>query len=245
MIHTAKTALITGAAKRVGRAIALHLAAQGWNIALHYHRSRSDAERTAAEIAALGRKAALIEADLADADAVARIFPAAQNALGTVSLLINNASVFGRDALANFTRDSWGAHMDINLYAPLLLSRDFAAAWKDIGQTGGNIIHLTDGCEGWSLSPNFLTYTLSKAGLAALVPLLAQELAPAIRVNAIAPGFTLPSPFEDQAAFEKLAGHAPLKCLSSPEEVCGAVDFIINSQSVTGQTLALNGGLHL
>jgi NAD(P)-dependent dehydrogenase (short-subunit alcohol dehydrogenase family) len=235
-----RTALITGAARRLGREIALSLASEGWDIALHYNSSVKDALELAALIRRGKRKCHLLRADLNDANEVAHVFPALAR-LGVVpQCLINSAAAFEKDTLETFTPESWQLHMNINLLAPLLLMRDFAAHYKG---AAGNIINITDGLSGWSMSSGFLSYALSKQGLAKTTRMLARDLAPRIRVNAVAPGPTLPGKQDKKDTFAKLKKIIPLKQVSSPLEVCHAIRYILSSPSLTGQTLSLSGGM--
>jgi NAD(P)-dependent dehydrogenase (short-subunit alcohol dehydrogenase family) len=235
-----RTALITGAAVRVGQAIALSLADNGWDIAFHYNRSEKPAEKLAKLIRSKRRKATLVQADLADSASVARLIPTLSKQGIKLDCLINNAAAFGKNDLANLNSQNWYAHMDVNLFAPLLLMRDFAAQYKG---TSGNIINITDGMLGWSISPKYLSYSLSKLGLGNATELLARELAPRIRINAIAPGPTLEGAQDKKDTFAKLAKIIPLKRTSSPKEICDAVHFLLSASSVTGQQIALSGGL--
>ena len=236
-----KTALITGAALRVGRALALSLAGAGWDIALHYSSSEKPARELAKVITGMGRKVHLAQADLRDLSAVACVIPSLAQQNVALDCLINNAAAFDKDALATLDPDKFHAQMDTNLVAPLLLIRDFAAHYKG---EDGNIINLTDGLAGWSMSSTFLSYSLSKLGLTHATRMLALELAPRIRVNAIAPGATLASKHDTKETFAKLKEIIPLKRVSSPEEVCIAMQFLLSSPSVTGQILSLSGGLN-
>ncbi len=237
----AKTVLITGAALRVGRSLALSLADAGWDIALHYNTSEKPARELAALIAGKGRKAHLAQADLAREQSVSGIFPALAKQGIIPDALINNAATFEKDSLGTIDHKHWHAQMDTNLFAPLLLMRDFAAHYKG---DGGNIINITDGLAGWSMSSNFLSYSLSKVGLAHATRMLAHEFAPRIRVNAIAPGATLASKHDTKETFAKLKEIVPLKRVSSPEEVCDAALFLLSAPSVTGQIISLSGGLN-
>jgi len=236
----ARTILITGAGKRLGRAFALSLARAGWNVAVHYHRSEKEAKETAAEIESLSRKAYLVQADLNDTDAVSGIFPALAKQGARIDALINSAAAFEKDTLATLTQESWREHMQVNLLAPLLLMRDFARHYKG---AEGCIINITDGLQGWSMSPAFLSYALSKESLTHATRMLARELAPAIRINAIAPGATLEGKQDKEDTFAKLAGIIPLKRTGSIEEVARALHFLLESPSVTGQVLMLSGGM--
>ncbi len=241
MTHTSHIALITGGAKRVGREIALHLARSGWDIALHYNRSEAAAQETQKEIEELGRQCLLFAADLTQLQQAARLIPTIHEAMGPVSLLINNASLFVRDELHSFTEDTLTAHMQLHVYAPLQLIRDMATQ-TDVQD--GNIINLTDGMESVSYGTHFLTYSMSKGMLSRMTSMLAAELAPAIRINAIAMGPTIPDENFDEAAFTRLAENTPLKRTSTPEEVCQTIDYLLTTPSITGQSIALNSGMH-
>ena len=239
----APIALITGAARRVGRAIALALAERGYDIVIHYHRSEDAAKALVGEIEAHGRRAIAIAAHLEIPSQTEALVPRAAEMLGPISLLVNNASHFARDTLATTDYDTFLAHSHVNLYAPLALSQAFAAQLPATGNA--QIINLSDGVYGWSMSPQFLTYSLSKFGLVSLTELLAATLAPRCRVNAIALGPTMPGVMDTPGTFEKLASLAPLKRVSSPEEVVAAMDYLLHAPSVTGQVLYLSGGMQL
>ncbi|MBX7200902.1 MAG: SDR family oxidoreductase [Rhodospirillaceae bacterium] len=237
---THKTALITGAARRIGRAVAEGLAADGWKVAIHYSGSDADAD---ALVAALGRgRAVAIAADFADPATPAAVMDAAVAALGPVGCLINNASVFERDDLATATLESWDRHMAINLRAPFFLSQAFAA--QVAAPAHGAIINILDE-RVWHLTPHFASYTLSKAGLWTFTQTAAMALAPRIRVNGIGPGPTLPSPRQTQAQFDAVARTIPLQRPTDPSEIAGAVRFILAAKAMTGQMIALDGGQHL
>jgi NAD(P)-dependent dehydrogenase (short-subunit alcohol dehydrogenase family) len=237
---TKRTALITGAALRVGRALALSLADDGWDIALHYHQSAKPARELGGLIARKGRKVHLVRANLGKEKEVARIFPSLAERGMIPDCLINNAALFEKDDLQSLERKQWQMQMEVNLLAPLLLMRDFAAHYKG---HEGNIINITDGLSGWSMSPVFLSYTLSKQALTHATRMLARELAPRIRVNAIAPGATLMSKHDKKDTFAKLTEIVPLKRASSPGEVCDAMHYLLSAPSLTGQILSLSGGM--
>jgi len=237
-----KTALITGAARRIGRAVALGLARQGYAIGIHFHHSRTEAVSLAVEIAALGVKAALLQADLGSEAETQSLFPAASAALGPIGVLINNASTFERDEWNDATRASWDKHFEPNLRAPFVLSQAFAATLPE--QAMGLIVNMTDQ-RVWSPTPHFMSYTLTKAALWTLTQTMALALAPRIRVNAIGPGPALPSPRQTDAQFARQAASVPLRHATSPEEVATAVLALVELPSVTGQMLALDGGQHL
>jgi len=237
-----RTVLITGAAQRIGRALALSLARGGWDVALHFNTSANEAKTLAALIRKLGRKAYLVQADLQDAKALARIFPALKKQGMVPGCLINNAALFEKDTLATLESESFRAHMETNLFAPLFLMREFAAYYKG---NDGNIINITDGMARWSMSAGFLSYALSKEGLGSATRLTARSLAPRIRVNAIAPGATLKGKLDKQDTFDRLEKIIPLRRVSSPQEICDAIQYILSSPSLTGQILSLSGGMDL
>lgn len=236
----AKTALITGAAVRIGREIALSLADAGFDIVIHYHTSKKPANDLAALIEKKKRKAWLAHADLRKPDDVKKLVPSLSKKGIKLDCLINNAAVFEKDRLANLTEQSWQNHMITNLFSPLQLMRDFAAQYKG---RNGNIINITDGIAGWSVSPQFLSYSLSKIGLENATRLLADDLAPRIRVNAIAPGPTVEGKHDNKDTFSRLQQFIPLERTSSIKEVCDTVRYILSTPSLTGQTIALSGGL--
>jgi NAD(P)-dependent dehydrogenase (short-subunit alcohol dehydrogenase family) len=237
-----KTALVTGAAKRIGRAIALRLARDGYDIGVHYGRSRDDALALVAELEALGVRAAAVQADLAEVATVTRLIDETRAALGPISVLINNASVFADDRARNLTLDSWRLHMDTNLLTPVMLSQAFAAQ-ADLPEHA-SIINLIDQ-RVLKPSPPFFSYGLSKAGLWHATRTLAQALAPAIRVNAIGPGPTLKSIHQSEQDFAREARATLLQKPTSPEEVAEAAVFLLNAPSVTGQMICVDSGQHL
>jgi NAD(P)-dependent dehydrogenase (short-subunit alcohol dehydrogenase family) len=235
-------ALVTGGARRLGRAMALALAGAGYPVAIHYHGSKSDAETLCIRIRVQGGCAAAVPADLSNEQEVASLIPAAIAAVGPLGLLVNNASVFERDEWDSATRQSWDSHLEPNLRAPFLLMQNFARLLPTGAQ--GNVINMLDQ-RVWSLTPHFVSYTLSKAGLWALTQSMALALAPRIRVNAIGPGPALPSPRQTPAQFETQCRSTPLQHGTSPDEVARAALAILALPSLTGQMLALDGGQHL
>jgi NAD(P)-dependent dehydrogenase (short-subunit alcohol dehydrogenase family) len=235
-------ALVTGAARRIGRAIALDLAAAGWDVAVHYHRSGAEAATAVDEAKRLGRRAVALAADLSREDEVGDLIPAAKAALGPVRLLVNNASVFENESLQTMTRTSWDAHIEPNLRAPLVLIQAFARQLPE--GVEGHVINLLDQ-RVWNLTPAFVSYTVSKAGLWTLTQTMALALAPRIRVNGIGPGPALPSARQSAAAFAEQCRSLPLQRGTTPEEICRAVRFILDAPSMTGQMIALDGGQHL
>ena len=242
-----KAVLITGAGKRIGRALAEALATDGWAIAAHYADSKSEAEELVTEITDKGGKAVALQADLRDAAAVQTLVADATAALGPLTALINNASTFERDTAHTLTAESWDTHLNANLRAPALLMRDFAnqAALQDGSVADACIINITDQRVD-RLTPDFTSYTVSKTGLATLTETFAQALAPQhIRVNAIAPGPTLPNPRQAQAEFDKQASLVPLGHGATPDDIVAAARYILTARAMTGQTLMQDGGQHL
>lgn len=239
---TPGTALITGAAHRIGQAIASGLAADGWAVAIHYHRSHDAAQRLSDDINGRGGRAVTVTADLTDGDQTAALVGEAGKALGPVTCLVNNASVFVNDDVASATRESWDAHLETNLRAPFVLTQCFARQLpKDIT---GNVINLLDQRVA-NLTPHFLSYTLSKSGLWSLTRTLALALAPRIRVNGIAPGPVLPSARQSAEHFAGQCAATPLGRAIMPEEIYAGVRFILSAPAMTGQMLALDSGQHL
>ncbi|EWY41120.1 short-chain dehydrogenase [Skermanella stibiiresistens SB22] len=237
-----KTVLITGAGKRIGRAMALDLAAHGWAVAVHYFTSRDDADGVVAEIASAGGRAVAIQGDLGDEADTVRLVPEAVERLGPLTALINNASVFERDEIGTADRTSWDRHIETNLRAPLVLSQAFARQLPD--DERGCVVNILDQ-RVWNLTPHFLSYTLSKAGLWTLTQTLALALAPRIRVNGIGPGPTLRNDRQTEEHFASQWENIPLQRPTSPEEICDGVRFILDSPALTGQMIALDGGEHL
>ena len=237
-----RAALITGAAKRIGRAIALDLARTGWAVAIHYSRSQGEAEALLVEIASTGGRAALVQADLSREAETATLVSRAAAALGPLTCLVNNASVFENDRIETLTRDSWDMHLETNLRAPLLLTQAFAQQLPE--GLSGNVINLLDP-RVWKPTPFFMSYTVSKIGLWALTKTLALALAPRIRVNGIGPGPTLPSTRQTPEQFAEQCAMMPLGRGTTPEEICDAVRFVLGAPAMTGQMIALDGGQHL
>lgn len=235
-------ALITGAARRIGAALALDLARNGWDVAIHYHRSEDEARAVVRDVEAVGRKAVALAADLRREDETVTLMPRATQALGPLTLLINNASAFEMDRIDTVTRESWDLHLEIGLRAPLVLSQAFAKQLPD--GRAGNIINMLDQ-RIWKPTPYFLSYTVAKMGLWTLTRTLAQALAPDIRVNGIGPGPTLPSPRQTDEQFQRQWDAVPLRRGTTPQEICDAVRYIIAAPAMTGQMIALDGGEHL
>jgi len=235
-------ALVTGAARRVGRTIALDLAAQGWDVAVHHHTSDGEAHEVVRAIEETGGRAVALKADLAREEDTARLVGRAAEALGPLSLLVNNASTFDADGWSSATRESWDHHLEPNLRAPFVLIQDFARQLPE--GIEGNVVNLLDQ-RVWNPTPAFVTYTLSKMGLWGLTQTLALALAPRIRVNAIGPGPALPSARQTQAQFDEQCASLPLQRGTNPDEICRSLRFLLEIRSMTGQMIALDGGQHL
>ncbi len=236
------TVLITGAGRRIGRAIALSMAQDGWRVGIHYRRSRKDAEDLAAAIKAEGGEAIALPADLGNLNEVKALIPLCSEAIGAPCCLINNASEFQPDTLASTTPQSWHLHLDINLKAPVFLAQALAEALP--AGVDGNVINIIDQ-RVWKPSPDFFSYTVSKAGLWAATRTLAQALAPRIRVNAIGPGPILQSVHQTDADFAQEIEGTLLRRGPSAEEIAAAVRFILAAPAMTGQMIALDAGQHL
>jgi NAD(P)-dependent dehydrogenase (short-subunit alcohol dehydrogenase family) len=240
--HYPAGALVTGAARRIGRAIALDLGARGWKVAVHYNTSRAEAEDVVATIRDGGGEAVALQADLCDESTIEPLLPAAVESVGPLGLLVNNASVFEPDDASASPRAVWDRHMEPHLRAPFLLMSRFAR--QRPAHAGGVIVNLLDS-RVWNPAPGFTSYTVSKVGLWAMTRQLAQELAPWIRVNGIGPGPALPGPRQTQADFEQQCASMPLGIGTSPAEICQALQFILAARAMTGQMIALDGGQHL
>ncbi|HYG26373.1 MAG TPA: SDR family oxidoreductase [Caulobacteraceae bacterium] len=230
-------ALVTGGARRIGRALAIAAAQAGYDVAVHHRDSAEDAEGTAEACRVHGVKTHVIASNLADEPS--RLIAQTADALGPVTLLVNNASVFLDDQLGAITRETWDAHMEANLHAPIALAQAFAAQGGE-----GLIVNLIDQ-RVWRPNPQFFSYSLSKAGLWWATRTMAQALAPRIRVNGIGPGPTLPSIHQRPEDFEAEARNVPLQRRATPGEIAAALRYLIDAPSVTGQMIAVDGGQHL
>ena len=237
-----KSVLITGASQRIGRAIALSFAKADWDIALHFHTSLDAAETTTAELEALGARVALLKADLSEPAAVSELLSKASAEIGPLLCLVNNAARFEVDNIFDLTADSFDSHLKSNLLAPALLSQSFFKQLPDNLQ--GNIVNIIDQ-RVFNLRPEFLSYTLSKTGLWTLTQTTAMAMAPKVRVNAIGPGPTLANTRQSTAQFKQQQQSVPLGYGPSPEEIARTVHFILESPSMTGEFIALDGGQHL
>ena len=245
------TALVTGAGRRLGRAMALYLARRGHDVAVHYATSATEAEAVAEEIRAMGRRAVTLQADILVEAEVEALVPRAVAALGPPTVLVNNASIFEHDLIQTATRDSWDRHMESNLRAPYVLTQAFArlcppavpdAAGEPVAQ--GLIVNMLDQ-RIHKLTPEFSTYTLAKMGLWALTRTAAQGLAPHVRVNGIGPGPTLQGGRQSAEQFARQRAATVLGRGASPEGITAALGFFLDSPAVTGQMIAVDGGQHL
>lgn len=247
-----KIALVTGAGKRLGRAMALYLADRGYDVAVHFAASHTDAEEVADLIRAKGRRAATLQADLLDEGATQALIPAAMQALGgSVTCLVNNASIFEYDSLASATRSNWDRHFDSNLRAPFILTQAMAAAIPEALQdaageplANGLIVNMIDQ-RVRKLTPEFMTYTLAKMGLWALTQTSAQALAPRIRVNAIGPGPTLQGARQSAQHFADQRAATVLGRGANPADITAALGYFLDAPAVTGQLICVDGGQHL
>jgi NAD(P)-dependent dehydrogenase (short-subunit alcohol dehydrogenase family) len=236
------TVLITGAAQRIGRSLALAFAAEGWRVGLHCRSSRREADELAAAIAAQGGAATVLQADLADAAQVETLVPACAAALGAPTCLVNNASTFVYDTVASLDPKVWDTQLAVNVKAPVFLARAFAAALP-AGETG-NIVNIVDQ-RVWKPTPNFFSYAASKMALWSVTRTLAQALAPRVRVNAIGPGPVLKSAHQTDEEFRRQCEATILGRGTTPGEIAEAIRFILNAPAMTGQMIALDGGQHL
>jgi NAD(P)-dependent dehydrogenase (short-subunit alcohol dehydrogenase family) len=237
-----KTVLVTGAAKRLGRAIALDLAAHGWNVAIHYHGSEEDAESATQAARAFGVDAVALKCDLSREDQTATLIARTAKEFGPLTALINSASLFESDDWQSATRQSWDDHIETNLRAPLLLSQEFARQLPQDAK--GSIINIIDQ-RVLKPTPQFLSYSLSKAGLYWLTTTLAQGMGPRIRVNAVGPGPTMRNARQSEDDFARQRDATILKRGADPADICAAIRYLLDADAVTGQMLAVDGGQHL
>jgi NAD(P)-dependent dehydrogenase (short-subunit alcohol dehydrogenase family) len=247
-----KRSLVTGAGKRLGRAMALYLSDRGHQVAVHYSGSGDAAAGVVDEIARRGGRAVALQADFLNEQDVQSLFPAAAEALGgPITCLVNNASIFEYDTVATATRESWDRHLESNLRAPFVLTQAMAAqglapATDDAGEpvASGLIVNMIDQ-RVHKLTPEFMSYTIAKMGLWAMTRTTAQALAPAIRVNAIGPGPTLRGARQSEAHFAAQRANTVLQRGADPKAVCAALGYFLDAESVTGQLLCVDGGQHL
>jgi len=237
-----RAALVTGGAKRVGLAITRALVQAGYAVAVHANTSHAEADAVCAEIRGNGGRAAAVQADLTDHMQVLKLVPAATAVLGPLTLLVNNASMFEADDIASLDRDLFERHMAVHVRAPLFLAQAFAAQAR--GNADASIVNMLDQ-RVLKPTPLFLSYALSKSGLYAATTMLAQALAPKVRVNGVAPGPTLPSRRQSPEEFARQSARLPLGHGTTPEQVAQAVLFLAGAVSVTGQVIAVDGGQHV
>ncbi len=244
--------LVTGAGRRLGRAMALYMAGRGYDVAVHYATSKAEAQSVVDEILAMGCKAVAIQADLLDENAVQALLPAVAEALGgPVTCLINNASIFEYDTIETATRASWDRHLESNLRAPFVLTQAMAAQGlaAQVDARGepvaaGLVVNMIDQ-RVRKLTPEFMTYTLAKMGLWALTRTAAQALAPDIRVNAIGPGPTLKGARQSEAHFDAQRRATVLNRGADEGDITAALGYLLDARSVTGQLICVDGGQHL
>ena len=247
MSAPARTVLVTGSAKRLGREIALTLARGGWRVAVHYRGSVDEARQTVADCERLGVTAAAFEADLADETAVRALLPRVVTQFGRIDAVVNSAALFEHDSATSFSYAAMERHLRANTGAAILLAQALHRHLQqraDDAAAAGVVVNLLDQ-KLWNQNPDFLSYTLSKAALEAANTMLAQALAPKVRVVGVAPGLTLTSEYLTPAKFAALHQLSPLGRSSTPEDVAGAVKFALENSSITGTTLLVDGGQHL
>ena len=235
-------ALVTGGARRIGRALVTAAADAGYDVAIHVRAMDDEAEAAAADVRARGRKSTILACDLRKESATVALIGEAEAELGPVTLLVNSASVFEEDAFTDMNRASWDAHLETNLRAPLVLAQVFARRLP--ADREGLIVNLLDQ-RVLKPGPDFFSYSLSKAALWDATRMLAQALSPRIRVNGIGPGPTLPSIHQDQAAFDAEAAATLMQRPTSPAEIAQALRYLIDARAVTGQMIAVDSGQHL
>lgn len=243
MAHQTRTAIVTGGAKRIGGAIARALAADGWHVLIHCNTSRAEADALAAELGAMGSRASVVAADLADPGAAETIMAACAG-LPPARLLVNSASRFEYDRIEDFSAADFDAHMAVNLRAPALLTRAFAAALPATVDEPALVVNLLD-AKLASLNPDYFTYTLSKIGFDGLTELTARSYAPRLRCVAIAPAVTLVSGPQTRENFEAVHGRNPLGRGVTVDDIVAALRFCIASPTYNAQTIVLDGGQRL
>lgn len=237
-------ALVTGAARRIGRAIALELAAQGWALALHHRQSLDEVQALAAELAQGGTPVRVLAADLSDESQTRCLAADVVGAFGRWDAVVNNASLFEYDDIASFSYATLIGHLSANTAAPVLLAQRLHAHLQGRPGARGCVVNLLDQ-KLWNPNPDYLSYTLSKAALESANTLLAQALAPTVRVCGVAPGVTLVSGPMSEQGFEQAHTMTPLGRSSTPQDIAQAVAFLLKAAAVTGTTLLVDGGQHL
>lgn len=244
-VTSGQVALVTGAAKRIGRHIALRMAQRGWDIAVHYHHSVDEAAQVVAEIRQLGRRAIAVRADLGNVEQVKKIVPQVVNQLGRLDCVVNNASLFEADSAADFSQACLDKHMHANLMAPIMLAQDLHVSLPDDVPAGiASVINILDQ-KLFNLNPDYLSYTLSKAALHTATTSLAQALAPKLRVVGVAPGLSMLSGEQSETDFQAAHKVTPLGRSSTPEDIAEAVCYVASAKAITGTTIVVDGGQHL
>ena len=236
-----KKVLITGASKRIGKSIALNLAKHGYDIAIHYNKSKTSALNLVEELNSLKVKSRVFKLDLMQIEKIEGWFNEITKVFGTIDVLINNASIFEYDSLRSSSISSLNKHLDINFKAPFLLSKFFI---KNLKSKKGNILNILDQ-RVLNISPYFTSYTVSKSALHTLTKSLALSLAPMVRVNAVAPGPTLKSVRQNEKEFKEQIKRTPLQNQVSLHEINNAINFLLNNNSITGQTIMVDSGQNL
>lgn len=241
-VNGTPVALITGAAKRIGREIALTLARQGWDVAVHYGRSQDEALQVVNAIHQIGRRAIAVQAELGDEEQVRAIVPQVVSQLGRIDCVVNNASLFEADTAFDFSGACLDKHMHANVMAPILLAQALHAAQSS--ERNASVINILDQ-KLFNLNPDYLSYTLSKAALQNATITLAQALAPLVRVVGIAPGLSMMSGDQSENDFKAAHQLTPLGRSSTPEDIAQAVGYVANARAITGTTILVDGGQHL
>lgn len=237
---TRQAALVTGGARRIGRAVALHLASEGWDIGVHYNNSEPEAVSLAVELEEAGATCKLYRKDLTEVDDIEGLAEQFTSDFPAATTLINSASIYAHDTLATLSVDNWNAHLTVNALAPILLSREFAARIAK----QGCIINFLDQ-KVINVTPDFFSYTVSKGALCDATQMLAMALGPRTRVNAIAPGLVLQSGEQTANEFQRAHSDTPLGIGPTLDEICQAISFIASSPSMTAQVITIDGGRHL
>jgi NAD(P)-dependent dehydrogenase (short-subunit alcohol dehydrogenase family) len=242
MVNAAPAALVTGGARRIGRAIVEDLASHGWAVAIHHNRSHAEAQAMVEKISAAGGRATMVTGDLADPTCHTEMIAEAAAAIGPLTLLVNNASIFEKDTVGALDRQLWDRQFAVNLAAPVMLAEAFAAALPP--DVEGNIVNLLDQ-RIWRPTPAYFSYQLTKSALAVATETLAQALAPRIRVNGIAPGPALPAAGATEDSFARRIDALPLRRQPDLGDFGRTVRYLVENRSITGQIIALDGGQHL